>query len=213
MIKELFKKLLPTLRVETGCSLSVGAAFLFLAYGGHHRLPQFMSELWRRGDTAEGAFLAVLAALGMFALALPFLSLVFGAALHRRFAVLNLAFSVLVLICALGWSADDAFRSMNEGPHPFGIPVNIMIGTVALLELAILIYGGMQLLDDRPLLMTLMGFRRVDGALLGVNLAVTTSILILCRKLGGVSSPEAALLALHFIFGMTWLRTRLQNSG
>jgi len=86
------------------------------------------------------------------------------------------------------------------------VPWNGVFGAVALLELGVLLYGGIAVLSDRPLLTTLVGTRNVDASLLAMNLGVTAVVLILFRLWVDVSPAEAALLTIHLIFAMTLLR-------
>jgi len=206
MIKAIFKKALPTLRMEAGCALSVVGVFLFLEYKGHLTLPKEMMAMWRAGEIGEWILAAALLMVGLGCLLLPFLSCAIGSSVRRRFAALTLAFTVFVLVCAEGWSASEAISRIHDGPQWIGVPWNGVFGAVALLELGVLLYGGIAVLSDRPLLTTLVGTRNVDASLLAMNLGVTAVVLILFRLWVDVSPAEAALLTIHLIFAMTLLR-------
>lgn len=206
MVKSIFKRLLPTLRMEAGCALSIVGLFLFLEYGGHRHVPQAMLVYWRTGEIGELLFAVVLLVAGLMALLLPFVSCAIGSSLHRRFGAFGLAFSVIVLVCAEGWAASDALGSLYEGPRIYGVPWNGILGVVALAELAILIFGGVVVLDDRPFLMSLVGTRDADWTLLAINFVVTAIVLFLIPLQVDLAPPEAALLALHLIFAVTLIR-------
>lgn len=206
MIKRIFRKLLPTLRMEAGCAVSVIAAFLFFQYGGPREVPREMGALWQAGKTGQWIFTAALLVVGLGALLLPLVSCTIGTSLHRRFAALSLAFSVFVLVCAEGWSASHAFSTFFDGPRIYGVPWGGLFGVVAVLELGILIYGGVAALDDRPLLLTLIGTRDVDPILMAINLGVVALSFVLFRFWVDIHPAEASLLALHLIFAITLLR-------
>jgi hypothetical protein len=125
---------------------------------------------------------------------------------HRRFAGLSLAFSVFLLVCAQGWAASEALRRVHDGPRFQGISGYGILGLVALLELGVLLYGGVAILDDRNLLLTLVGARAVDARLLALNLGVTALVLILCRLWTDLPPAETGLVAIHVIFAITLIR-------
>lgn len=86
-----------------------------------------------------------------------------------------------------------------------GLRTNAIIGTMGLIQVSVLLFGGWCVLDEPATVQEMLGDGQVDLGLLTLNVLLTVAIMSTLTLARATSSEAAAVVA---IYGL-WLSTRL----
>jgi hypothetical protein len=201
--KRAFLFVVPTLRVEAACAVTVVALFAATTAEDSFfvEFVEVLRDGWREGEYAMCVFFPLLALAMAIGLLLPWVALFVRSHFTRRLRVLTVLASAFVIVAVLGWSAAEHLGASRSDTW-----VHTILAIIAFAELAFVGFGVFQLLDDRELMRTFLGAGRPDFMLFAVIMCAVAALLAL-HLVGELIGPAtAALFALNagFVVASLW---------